>query len=239
MKAASDDELDTLPHMFLTVDAPASSMKSFLLTLMTLSLISLPFQQCHEGHDPHVDSFGTMHSISLAPSDMPITKAHHEAAMEDLTVLSQKMQCRLPDLDALLLNFGWVSKDWICTMLEKTTQHYQADKRIPMQKHFHSSFPAANIQWLLEWYSTDMFISDLPACDDGVPGHGGCKLVQICGSLDSELLSTYLMASESSLPNTLHEFIREYGAMAGLKSDNAKSKTSFAMKDCENIQQAT
>ena len=39
------------------------------------------------------------------------------------------------------------------------------------------------------------------------------------------------MVSESSLPDTLHEFIWEYGAMAGLKSDNAKSETSFAMKD--------
>ena len=37
--------------------------------------------------------------------------------------------------------------------------------------------------------------------------------------------------SQSSLPDTLHEFIWEYGTMAGLKSDNAKSKTSFTMKD--------
>ena len=158
-------------------------------------------------------------------------KAHHEAAVEDLTVLSQKMQHHLPDLDALLPNFGWVSKDWIHTMLEKTTQHYQADKWVPMQKHFHSCFPAANVPCLPEWYSTDMFISDLPACDNGVPGHGGCKLVQSYGSLDSELLSAYPMASESSLPDTLLEFIQEYGTMAGFKSGNAKSKTSFAMKD--------
>ena len=72
-----------------------------------------------------MDSFGTMHSISLAPSDSdtPIMKAHHEAAVEDLSVLSQTMQRCLPDLDALLPNFGWVSKERIHTMLEKTTQH--------------------------------------------------------------------------------------------------------------------
>ena len=39
------------------------------------------------------------------------------------------------------------------------------------------------------------------------------------------------MQMESALPESLHEFIHEYGAMEGLKSDNAKSKTSFAMKD--------
>ena len=102
---------------------------------------------------------------------------------------------------------------------------------ITMQKHFRSRFPAANVQHLPEWYSTDTFISDVPSCDDGVPGHGGCKLVQIYGGLDSGLLSAYPMASELSLPNTLCEFIWEYGAMARLKSDNAKSETSFAMKD--------
>ena len=55
--------------------------------------------------------------------------------------------------------------------------------------------------------------------------------VQIYGGLDSELLSGHPMSSESSLPDMLCDFIREYGAMEGLKSDNAKSETSFAMKD--------
>ena len=110
------------------------------------SVLDIPaIQQRREGHDPHLDSFGTMHSISLAPSDTATMKAHHEAAVEDLSVLSQTMQRCLPDLDALLPNFGWVSKEQIRTMLEKTTQHYQANMRIPMRKHFHSRFPAANV----------------------------------------------------------------------------------------------
>ena len=86
-----------------------------------------------------------MHSISLAPSNTTILKACLEAAVTDLSVLAQMMQRRLPDLDALLPNFGWVSKEWICTTLEQTTQHYQADKHIPKQKHFCSRFPAANV----------------------------------------------------------------------------------------------
>ena len=56
-------------------------------------------------------------------------------------------------------------------------------------------------------------------------------VVQIYGGLDSELLSGHPMSSESSLPDMLHDFICEYGTMEGLKSDNAKSKTSFAVKD--------
>ena len=145
--------------------------------------------------------------------------------------MSQMMKRRLPDLDALLPNFGWVGKERIRDTLAKTTQHYQANKRVPMWKHFKSRFPAANVRHLPEWYSTDTFISDMPASDDGIPGHGGCKLLQVYSGLDSELLSAYPMSSEHELPNTLRDFIREYGAMEDLKSDNAKSETSSSMKD--------
>ena len=100
-----------------------------------------------------------------------------------------------------------------------------------MHKHFKSRFPAANVRCLPEWYSTNTFISDLPAYDDGIPGHSGCKLLQVYGGLDSELLSTYPMASEHELPHTLRDFICEYGAMEGLESDNAKLETSSSMKD--------
>ena len=79
------------------------------------------------------------------------------------------LRCRLPDLDALLPNFGWVGKECICETLKKTTQHYKADQRVPMHKYFRSRFPAANIRCLLEWYSTNTFISDVAAHDDGIP----------------------------------------------------------------------
>ena len=137
----------------------------------------------------------------------------------------------LPDLDALLPNFGWVGKERIHETLEKTTQHYKADQRVPMCKRFRSRFPAANVRRLLEWYSTDAFISDIVAHDDGIPGHGRCRLVQVYGGLDSELLASYPMSSETELPTTLKDFIRDYGTMEGLKSHNAKLETSFKMKD--------
>ena len=84
MKAALDDELDTLPHVFLTADAPwnPSIMDEEFFVDSQDSVLDIPaIQQHHEGRDPHVDSFGTMHSISLAPSDTLIMKARHEAAV--------------------------------------------------------------------------------------------------------------------------------------------------------------
>ena len=114
MKAASDEELGTLPHVFLTADAPwnPSIVDEEFSVDPHDSVLDIPaIHQRREGHDPHIDSFGTMLSISFVPSNTPITKARHEAAVEDLSVLSQTMQRRLPDLDALLPNFGWVSKE--------------------------------------------------------------------------------------------------------------------------------
>ena len=80
------------------------------------------------------------------------------------------MKQRLPDLNALLPNFGWVGKDRIRDTLAKTTQHYKADQRVPMPKHFCSQFPGANVRRLPEWFSMDTFIAEEPAHDDGILG---------------------------------------------------------------------
>ena len=141
------------------------------------------------------------------------------------------MKRRLPDLDALKPNFGWVSKECIKDTLDKTTQHYQAEKRVPMRKHFKSRFPGANVPHLPEWYSFDTMFYDIPALDDGIPGHGGCTMIQMFGGLDSELLHGVPMKNESEVPDSILDFIHHYGAMEGLMSDNAKSETSFAIRD--------
>ena len=59
----------------------------------------------------------------------------------------------------------------------------------------------------------------------------GCRLIQVYSGLDSELLPGYSMSSETDLQTILKDFIHDYCAMEGLKSDNAKSETSFKMKD--------
>ena len=77
-----------------------------------------------------------------------------------------------------------------------------------------------------------VFIADIPAAAaDGVPDHGGCTMLQVYGGLDSELLYSHPLSSESELPNTLCDFICKYGTMEGHMSDNVKSETSFVMKD--------
>ena len=234
MVPASDEDLNLYPHVFLTADSPWNldiGDEEFFLD-PTDSIVDIPnIQQRHDARDPNLTLFPSPTSIPGFNPDPPITQAHLDSAVDALLVMSQQMKHHLPDLDALLLNFGWVGKEHIHDTLEKTTQHHKADQRIPMQKHFWSHFPAANIHWLPEWYSTDTFISNVPAFDNGVPSHGSCNLFQGYSGLDAELLSGYPMSSEGDLPSTLLDFICDYGAMEGLKSNNAKSETSFAMKD--------
>ena len=226
MSPETDDELELFPHVFSQLmlrGTPISSMKNFFIMLRILLSIFLSSKHGVMVEILLLFCFGNLNSLILTCSDLPITLEHHEATLNTLSIMSQTMKRRLPDLNALLPNFGWVGKECIQDTLEKTTQCYQADKTVSMRKHFKSRFPASNVHHLPEWYSTATFISDLPACDDGIPGHGGC-LPQVYGGLDSELLSAYLMATAHELPHTLRDFIHEYGAMEGLKSDNASQK---------------
>ena len=86
-----------------------------------------------------------MYTADLHAHDHPITQECHSFVIDALSSLSQSIKQCLPDLDALLPNFGWVGKDHIRTTLEKTSQHYKADQRIPMQKNFRSCFPTDRI----------------------------------------------------------------------------------------------
>jgi hypothetical protein len=53
------------------------------------------------------------------------------------------------------------------------------DTRLPLQKHFKSRFPAANVSRLNEIVATDTFFFDIPALDDGIMGHGGTTSLQL------------------------------------------------------------
>ena len=70
-----------------------------------------------------------------------------------------------------------------------------------------------------------------PAFDDGVPGHGGCTMLQVFAGMDSELLHGVPMKSETEVPDTILDFIWHYGAMERLMSNNAKSEMSFTVCD--------
>jgi len=148
-----------------------------------------------------------------------------------LSAFPTNLRPRLPDIDFLRPYFTWVSPACICATLDKTTQYYKATVHHPFKKHFKSRFPAANVRRLPEWFSTNTYFSDTPAHDDGIPGHGGCTMVQIFGGLDSEFIHGTPLPSESAMHIAFEDFIRTHGAPTGIESDNAKSELSARIKD--------
>jgi len=116
--------------------------------------------------------------------------------------------------------------------LDATTQFARADSHLPMQKHFETRFPAANVSRLDDVVATDTFFSDTPAHDDGILGHGGATMVQLYTGVKTQFTKAYPMTRESEMPGTFEDFIRQVGAPNALFSDNSKVQIG---KKCNEI----
>ena len=136
-----------------------------------------------------------------------------------------------PNFDALRPYFGWISSDKVKATLEHTTQWFRASCRMPMRRHYKTRFPAANVNRWNENVATDTFFSDVPAHDDGITGHGGCTMVQVYTGIKSHFTKVYPMSSESQIPDTLNDLIRDRGAPNNIKNDCAKAEISKAVHE--------
>ena len=240
MHPPTPHELETFPHVFLTDD---SQWNPSILDDEFHDTNDLPPDPAilsrHDSRDPCVNNTGSINHIRQIDElhffdlldHLPPELTFLERTANALLAFPQCLHRHFRDLDILKPHFGWVSADCIQRTLEHTTQFYRAANHFPFCRHFKSRFPAANVRRLPEWYSTDTIFSDVPAADDGIPGHGGCTMAQLYSGIDSHFLKLIPMSSEKDLPFTLEEFIRDHGAMQGLKSNNAKSETSRAMHD--------
>ena len=79
--------------------------------------------------------------------------------------------------------------------------------------------------------ATDTFFSDIPAHEDGIPGHGGCTMAQIYTGISSHFTKVYPMSSESQIPDALCALLCDQGAPNNIKSDCAKAQQSNAFKE--------
>ena len=154
-----------------------------------------------------------------------------ERAVNYLTVMPHRLKRKFPALDALKPFFGWISNEKLKMMLDKTTQHYRGVVHYPFRKHFKSRFPGANVPRLNEWVATDTFFHDVPAADDGIPGHAGSTMMQLYLGISSGAPFGYPMKSEKQVPDTFEDYVRKVGAPVGLMSDNAKSELHGRTKD--------
>ena len=247
MSVPSDADMDHFPHVFLCSDSPWDP------TILDNEFSHANFEtpavatERRTAADSRVTDFGTIHTHSAdvqspCPPPCPIatffsdlTRTAFAFTVAALSAFPQQLRPRLPDMDSLRPNFGWVPVDRIKATLDATTQHYRATVHHPFRKHFKSRFPAANVRRLPEWFATDTIFSRVPAHDDGTPGHGGATMLQLYAGLDSEFLAGYPMRSEKQVAVTFEDFIRTNGAPQGLMSDNAKSELHGRVKDLHRL----
>ena len=130
------------------------------------------------------------------------------------------------DWEALRRYFGWKPTKVLKDTFAATTQWAVNVLRLPMRQHFKSRFPALRVRRLDEDYSTDTYFANRPA-------HDGSMCAQLYVGKQSNFTKIYGMKTESSFPTTFLDFIRRYGAMKGLRSDNAKTQIQEAIRDIQ------
>ena len=133
-------------------------------------------------------------------------------------------ECHIGDMTYIQRCLGWKPMDVVKKTLENTTQLAENTVRLPMRMHYKSRFPALNVNRLRETYATDTFFSSEKAL-------GGYTCAQIYVGKKSTFTEIYGMKQENQMPDTLKDFIRQWGAPSGLFSDSAKVETSKAIKE--------
>ena len=145
----------------------------------------------------------------------------------------KKILPKTPNYEALRPYFAWATVDRIKDTLKNTTQWFRAENRVPLRRHYKTQFSAANVKRINKDVATDTFLSEVPAINDGIPGHGGCTMLQLFVGLTSKLTECIPMKGDvkSNFPDTFKEFIRRWGAPRGLFSDNALEQNSQKVYD--------
>ena len=109
MILASNSDLDAYPHVFLTADTPWNPDivdDEFYFDAHDSLVDSHDVQSQCEACNPQVDPYGEFNALTILSFDPLVTQAHHAGALDSLVLLPQKIGHHLPDLDALLPNFG-------------------------------------------------------------------------------------------------------------------------------------
>ena len=110
-------------------------------------------------------------------------------------------------------------------MLEATRQYAWNSYNLPFCKHYHSHFPALNVDHCCEAVTTDTIYSDTPAINDGA------TCAQIFVGQETLVANIYGMKSDKQFIDTLEENVHKRGAMDKLISDSAQVETSNKVKD--------
>ena len=221
MRPPTEEEFNQLPHVLMTADVPWNPQQHDCepdeLEYLDARMSEETEEEWFDPSDDYGEEF-TVHELNVASC---IRANATGTVRPPRSILPKK-----PNFEALRPYFGWVSAEKVKATLENTSQWFRASCRMPLRRHYKTRFPAANVNRWNEDVATDTFFSDVPAHDDGIPGHGGCTMVQLYTGTTSHYTKVYPMSSESQIPNTLQDLLRDRGAPNNIKSDCAKAAMS-------------
>jgi len=226
----TDEDMDSFPHVFMTSDV-----------LWDPNSLNFKFPrengefEYHEAlnEDPaDFESFDNRVRLdgSYIFKDDGDEFAEHYQEFEVRTkaqahIANHRVQLKDRDYESLRPCFAWLPTDVVRKTVEHSTQFFRNIFRLPMRKHLKSRHPAANVPRRHEYVAMDTFKSDTPAF------MLGSKQAQLYVGRRSYVTDAYAMRSESEIPRTLEDNIRERGAPQCLVSDGAKAAISNKTKD--------
>ena len=218
MRPPTDTEMEQLPHVLMTSDMPwhPHDLDSEPDELTFLDAVTTEDEMDHwvDCSEDYGEDF-SVHELNV----FSCMQANATGTVRPPRAILPKK----PNYEGLRPYFGWVSADTVKSTLENTTQWFRASCRMPLRRHYKTRFPAANVNRWNEDVATDTFFSDVPAHDDGIPGHGGCTMAQLYTGITSHYTKLYPMSSQTQIPNTLQDLLRDRGAPNNIKSDCAKA----------------
>jgi hypothetical protein len=110
---------------------------------------------------------------------------------------------------------GYRPVDIVRKTLENTSQLAKTILQFPMRRHMRARFPWLNCNRLRETVATDTYFANVRAL-------GGATCAQVFYGVQSHMINVYGLKSESEMPETYKDFIREEGAPNILRRDNSQ-----------------
>ena len=131
------------------------------------------------------------------------------------------------DPEQLRKYLGWRPLDIVKATLEHTTQLAKTSIKYPLQRHFKSRNPFANVHRLNEVVSTDPLFANCKSLDNKFQG------AQVFYGLKLHCIDVYGLKSKGEFPRIYKDFIREQGAPSALRRDNAQEEKSSEVLDIQ------
>ena len=253
MHPPDDEELESLPHVFLTSDADWDptvvdneiDIEEWLDARMELDEIPAfneygDFKFDEQGYYRHGINFTSTHSYrddedTLNDDEFFDSRKDFDVYddLEDFidsidglySVNRMSVSEKNPNFELLRPYFAFAPIETIKRTFAITTRWARSIEHRPFKKHFKSRFAASNVHRRREAVGTDTVYSDTAAIDNG------SFSAQIYVGADTLVSDAVGMRSDTEFVGTLEDQIRKRGAMDKLISDRAQLETSKKVLD--------